>query len=130
MELAVYCLLALAPIATVFLLLVVARRSAKQAMPIAYLVTSLLALLIWRVPVKVVAASTLQGLVMAAEILYIIFGAILLLNILRESGAIVTALQGITGYFSRQAHSGNYHCLVIWRFSRRCFWLWYSSCGL
>ena len=95
MELAVYCLLALAPIATVFLLLVVARRSAKQAMPIAYLVTSLFALLIWRVPVRVVAASTLQGLVMAAEILYIIFGAILLLNILRESGAIATIRLGL-----------------------------------
>lgn len=95
MELAVYCLLALAPIATVFLLLVVARRSAKQAMPIAYLVTSLLALLIWQVPVRVVAASTLQGLVMAAEILYIIFGAILLLNILKESGAIATIRQGL-----------------------------------
>lgn len=95
MELEVYCLLALAPIATVFLLLVVARRSAKQAMPIAYLVTSLLALLIWQVPVRVVAASTLQGLVMAAEILYIIFGAILLLNILKESGAIATIRQGL-----------------------------------
>ena len=32
---------------------------------------------------------------MAAEILYIIFGAILLLNILRESGAIATIRQGL-----------------------------------
>ena len=95
MELAVYCLLALAPIATVFLLLVIAKKSAKQAMPIAYLVTSAIALLIWQVPIRVVAASTVQGLVMAAEILYIIFGAILLLNILRESGAIATIRQGL-----------------------------------
>ena len=91
----VYCLLALAPILTVFLLLVIARRSAKQAMPIAYLVTSAIALFIWRVPLSVWAASTFQGLVMAAEILYIIFGAILLLNILRESGAIATIRQGL-----------------------------------
>jgi lactate permease len=95
MELAVYCLLALAPIVTVFLLLVVARRSAKQAMPIAYLVTAAIALLIWQVPLTVVTASTLQGLVMAAEILYIIFGAILLLNILRASGAIATIRRGL-----------------------------------
>lgn len=95
MELAVYCLLALAPIATVFLLLVIARRSAKQAMPIAFVVTSAIALLIWQVPVRVVAASTVQGLVMAAEILYIIFGAVLLLNILRESGAIATIRLGL-----------------------------------
>lgn len=95
MELAVYCLLALAPIITVFLLLVIARRPAKQAMPIAYLVTSAIATLIWRVPLEVMAAATIQGLVMAAEILYIIFGAILLLNILRESGAIGTIRQGL-----------------------------------
>ena len=95
MELAVYCLLALAPILTVFLLLVIAKRSAKQAMPVAYLVTSAIALLIWRVPVLVLAASTFQGLVMAAEILYIIFGAILLLNILQESGAIASIRQGL-----------------------------------
>ncbi len=95
MELIVYCLLALTPIATVFLLLVIARRPAKQAMPIAYLVTSAIAILIWQVPGQVFAASTIQGLVMAAEILYIIFGAILLLNILRESGAIATIRQGL-----------------------------------
>ena len=47
----------------VFLLLVIARRPAKQAMPVAYLVTSVIALIIWRVPF----------LVLAAEILYIIF---------------------------------------------------------
>lgn len=95
MELAVYCLLALAPIVTVFLLLVIARRPAKQAMPIAYIVTSAIALLIWQVPLAVMAASTIQGLVMAAEILYIIFGAILLLNILTESGAISTIRRGL-----------------------------------
>ncbi len=39
MKLAFYYLLALAPIVTVFLLLVIARRLAKQAMPLAYLVT-------------------------------------------------------------------------------------------
>lgn len=95
MELVVYGLLALAPIITVFLLLVIARRSAKQAMPIAYLVTSAIALFIWQVPLAVIAASTIQGLVMAAEILYIIFGAILLLNILRESGAIASIRRGL-----------------------------------
>ncbi|PSB11261.1 L-lactate permease [Pleurocapsa sp. CCALA 161] len=95
MELVVYGLLALAPIITVFLLLVIARRSAKQAMPIAYLVTSAIALFIWQVPLAVITASTIQGLVMAAEILYIIFGAILLLNILRESGAIATIRRGL-----------------------------------
>ncbi|MEO0835492.1 MAG: L-lactate permease [Cyanobacteria bacterium J06642_3] len=113
MELIVYCLLALAPIATVFLLLVIAKRSAKQAMPIAYLVTSAIALLIWQVPVEVVAASTAQGLVMGAEILYIIFGAILLLNILRESGAISTIRQGLLAISSDRRIQA---IIIVWLF--------------
>ena len=92
-----YFLFALAPIITIFLLLVVARQPAKQAMSIAYLVTAIIALLFWRVSWTVLAASTIQGLVMAAEIVYIIFGAILLLNVLKESGAIAVIRQGLLG---------------------------------
>ncbi len=95
MESALYYLLALAPIITVFLLLVIARRPAKQAMPIAYLVTAAIAILIWQVSLPVLVASTIEGLVMAAEILYIVFGAILLLNILKASGAIATIRRGL-----------------------------------
>ena len=94
MEVANY-LFSLAPILTVFLLLVIARRSAKQAMPVAYLVTAAIAILIWRVPLTVLAASTIEGLVMAADILYIVFGAILLLNVLKASGAISAIRQGL-----------------------------------
>ena len=97
MELALYSLLALAPIVTIFLLLVIARRPAKQAMSVAYLVTAAIAVLVWQVPFSVLAASTIEGLVMAAEILYIVFGAILLLNVLKESGAIATIRRGLLG---------------------------------
>lgn len=97
MELLLYSLVALVPIATVFLLLVVARRPASQAMPIAYLVTVAIALLVWQVPVVQVVASSIQGLVAAAEILYIVFGAILLLNTLQESGAIASIRQSLLG---------------------------------
>ncbi len=90
-----YYLLSLAPIITVFLLLVIARKPAKQAMPLAYLVTVVIAFLIWQVPFKVLGASTIEGLVMAGEILYIVFGAILLLNVLTASGAISTIRQGL-----------------------------------
>jgi lactate permease len=97
MESLLYSLVALIPIATVFLLLVVARRPAGQTMPIAYLVTVAIALLVWQVPVLEIAASSLQGLVAAAEILYIVFGAILLLNTLQESGAIAAIRRSLLG---------------------------------
>ncbi len=95
MKLALYYLLASAPIITIFLLLVIAKRPAKQAMPIAYLVTAAIAILIWQVSFPVLAASTIEGLVMAVEILYIVFGAILLLNVLKASGAIATIRRGL-----------------------------------
>ena len=95
MSLFFYSLFALLPILTIFLLLVIARLPAKNVMPLAYLVTVIIALLVWQVSIPVIFASTLQGLVIAIEILYIIFGAIFLLNVLQASGAIATIRQGL-----------------------------------
>jgi lactate permease len=57
-------------------------------MPIAYGVASALALFVWQVPGVQVAAASVRGLLIAAELLYIVFGAILLLNTLETSGAL------------------------------------------
>ena len=89
-------LLALLPIATVAVFLVGLRWPASRAMPLSYAVAAVLALAVWQVPAVQVAAATLNGLVVAATLLYIIFGAILLLNTLQESGAISTIRQGFT----------------------------------
>jgi lactate permease len=95
MQLALYSLLAISPIVVAFLLLIVANRPATQAMSAAYAVTVLLALLVWRVSVLHVAASTVEGLIVTLEILYIVFGAILLLNVLQESGAMTKIRRGL-----------------------------------
>ena len=89
-------LLATLPIVAVALLLVMLRWPARRAMPIAYLVTAALGLLVWQVPARQVAAASINGLVVAATLLYIIFGAILLLNTLRQSGAIQAIRSGFT----------------------------------
>ena len=65
-------------------------------MPIAYLVAAALCLLVWQVPVRQVAAASINGVVVAATLLYIIFGAILLLNTLQQSGAIQAIRSGFT----------------------------------
>ncbi len=83
-----YPLLGLIPVLVVMVLLVGLRWPAKRAMPCAYAATCVLALWLWQVPFNQVAASTLQGVVLAVSILYIVFGAILLLNTLRWSGAV------------------------------------------
>ena len=72
-------ILALLPIATVFLLLVVLERSDKLSMFVAYLVTAATALLVWGTDLNKVLGATANGAITAISLLYIIFGAILLL---------------------------------------------------
>ena len=79
-------IVAILPIAVVALLLVIFRWPARRAMPISFLVTAGLSILIWQVPLQQVAAASINGLVVALTLLYIIFGAILLLNTLQERG--------------------------------------------
>lgn len=88
MSLGLLALLALLPIVTVFVLIVLFRWPATKAMPIAFFITCFLAFFLWKTPPGQIAAATLDGLVTAVSILYIVFGAIFLLNLLQESGAI------------------------------------------
>ncbi len=88
--------LALLPILTVALFLVILRWPASRAMPLSYLVACLLALFVWQVPGIRVVAATVNGLVVAGTLLYIIFGAILLLNTLSESGGLRAIRHGFT----------------------------------
>jgi lactate permease len=97
MALTIQALLSLAPIATAALLLVGLRWPAKRAMPVVYLVAVALALFVWRVPPLRVAAASVQGILISLEILYIVFGAILLLNVLTRAGAIAAIRAGFRG---------------------------------
>ncbi len=65
-------------------------------MPISYFVAAGLALWVWKVSPTQVAAASVHGLIVAATLLYIIFGAILLLNTLQESGGMSRIRQGFT----------------------------------
>ncbi|MCT8136930.1 L-lactate permease [Anaerobacillus sp. CMMVII] len=90
-------LVALTPIIAVLLFLVVLRMPAVKAMPISLLATALLAILYWKVPFVQVLAASLEGIVIGVSILYIVFGAILLLNTLKLSGAIDTIRNSFLG---------------------------------
>ncbi|MGV8898519.1 MAG: L-lactate permease [Burkholderiaceae bacterium] len=86
-------LLAFAPLVLAAVLLVGLNWPAKRAMPVVLLVAALIALTAWDMSLNRVIASSLQGLILTGAILWIIFGAILLLNTLKHSGAI-TAIRG------------------------------------
>jgi len=80
--------LALFPIALGGVLLVGFRVPAKKAMPAAYVAAVAVALWAWQmVPSRVIAAS-IQGLFLSFDLLFIIFGAILLLHTLERSGGV------------------------------------------
>lgn len=87
-------LLAFTPILVVFILLVFLRWPAKHAMPVAWIYTAIIGLLVWKMDMVIVAASTIQGFIVAITLLYIVFGAILLLNTLTYSGAVTTIRRG------------------------------------
>lgn len=109
-------LLAFAPLVLAAILLVGLHWPAKRAMPVVFLVTALIALTAWEMSFNRVLASTLQGLILTGAILWIIFGAILLLNTLKHSGAI-TAIRG--GFSSISPDRRVQAIIVAWLFG--CF---------
>jgi len=94
MEIGLQALFAALPIFLAGILLVGLRISAKKAMPIVYLATFAVAFLVWEVSLNRLFASSIQGLLITVAFLWIIFGAILLLNTLKYSGAISVIRQG------------------------------------
>ena len=68
MKLFFYTIIALMPIISVFLFLVVRRWPAQKAMPLVYLITVFNAWIIWQVPLTQIIAATLDGTITALQI--------------------------------------------------------------
>lgn len=92
----ILALLAFSPILLAAILLIGLRWPAKHAMPLVYLLTAVVGLFAWDMTLNRVLASTLQGLLITLGLLWIIFGAILLLNTLKHSGGITAIRAGFT----------------------------------
>ena len=96
MSTGILAILSLLPIISVAIFLVMLRWPASRAMPIAYIVAAALALFVWQLPIPKILAASVNGLIIAGTLIYIIFGAILLLNTLQQSGAMNTIRQGFS----------------------------------
>ena len=96
MSVGVLALIASLPIVAIFVLMVGFRWPATKAMPVAFVITMVLALLVWKTPFNWVAAATVNGVVIAFKILFIVFGALLVLFTMRESGAIEAINRGFS----------------------------------
>jgi len=84
------------PLFSVFILLVLCRLPARQAMPLSLLLSAILAYWVWQMPALQLSAAVLEGLVIAATILWIIFGALVLLKVLTLSSAMAVIKAGFS----------------------------------
>jgi len=80
-------LLALLPLATIAVLMVGLYQPATRTMPIAWAVAAVAAFIGWQMSPRFIAAASIRGVLTATRILVIVFGAILLLYTLKQSGA-------------------------------------------
>jgi lactate permease len=90
-------LLALAPILVTVVLMAVLLWPARRVMPLAWAVALLLALGVWQIDLRTAAAATIYGFLSALNILIILFGAVVVLNTLRASGAMDSISRGFHG---------------------------------
>ncbi|MDT0581225.1 L-lactate permease [Brumicola blandensis] len=91
-----YGLLALLPIVLAGILLIGLQWSAKKAMPVVLAVTAVIAIFVWDMTFNRVSSSVIQGLIITISVLWIVFGAIFLLNTLKHTGAIAVIRAGFT----------------------------------
>ena len=105
---------ALLPIIAALIMMCKFKISPGKAMPAAWVLTVVSALLLWRMNIPQIAAASLQGIFKSLDIILIIFGAILLLNVLRKSGAIAA----INASFNGISNDRRIQIIVIaWLFS-------------
>ena len=92
-----YALIAFIPIILIIVLLVGLNLPAKRVMPIAWVVCCILALAVWKMDVVNVAAYSIFGALKGFDVMITIFGAILILNTLKRSGAMASINHGFRG---------------------------------
>lgn len=88
-------LIALSPIASVLILMVAFRWGGARAGAAGWLVASLASLLFFGADLKLIACSQASGVLLSLYVLYIIWMALVLYNVVREAGAIEVIAEGI-----------------------------------
>ncbi|MBF7084050.1 L-lactate permease [Desulfallas sp. Bu1-1] len=97
MEIIGMALVAFIPILFTIVMMTVCSWPAKKVMPVAWVLAALIALFVWGMEPLRVMASTVYGFLSAFNILVIIFGAILILNTMKKSGAMAAINRGFYG---------------------------------
>ncbi|MDR2726128.1 MAG: L-lactate permease [Candidatus Adiutrix sp.] len=95
MSLELLAIVAGLPIAAALVLMAGLRWPATRAMPLAWLICAVSAIAVWGLTPKYVIALSLQGVVTAVGVLIIVFGALLILFTMQQSGGMETIQFGM-----------------------------------
>lgn len=105
---------ALLPIICALILMCKFKISPAKALSIAWLLAMIFAITIWQQSFAVTAAASLQGIFKSLDIIFIIAGAIFLLNVMQKSGA----MESIKYTFSGISNDRRIQVILIaWLFS-------------
>ncbi|MBQ7331821.1 MAG: L-lactate permease, partial [Opitutales bacterium] len=109
-----FAVLALTPIIAAMILMGALRVSPPVSLSAALVGSALLGFFVWGMPADLIAGASVLGALKALDIILIIFGAILLLNVLEKSGA----LEVINGSFSKISSDRRIQTVILaWLFS-------------
>jgi len=92
-----YALIAFLPILATIVLMIGMNWGAKKALPVSWVVAVVVALVFWKMDFGSIIGFSVFGVFKAFDVLIIIFGAILILNTLKQSGAMATINNGFSG---------------------------------
>jgi len=88
--------LALVPLAAIAVLMIGLYWPATRAMPVAWATAAIIGFFGWQMTPTWIAAASINGAITALNILYIVFGAILVLYTLKQTGAFDVINRGFT----------------------------------
>jgi lactate permease len=104
-----YAVAAFLPIVLVIVLMGVLRWGSGRVLPLTWLLTAALSIAMWGIPASRVLAQSVFGALQALDILVIVFGAVLLLNTLDQSGA----MRSIQAGFERISPDARIQALIL-----------------
>ena len=83
-------MIALIPFILLFVLIIIFRIPAIKSVPISLFFLVLISFFIWKMPLDIFGVSVIRGILLATEIILIIFGAIFLISVLRNTNYLST----------------------------------------
>lgn len=84
----VLALIAVIPILVIGILMLGFNWASTKAMPVGFVFAGVLAYIFWKMPGKWVAVAAISGAINTIDILFIIYGALLILQLMKKSGGI------------------------------------------